>query len=98
MSEAIFLDTDTAYWVIPTDAAFSVKVVTPGMTRPRSAYSVPQPTLRCGLPSNNGGCSPQGSQAASFAALVTVAPGALACLSAKVLTEQFGDIGLVIDT
>ena len=29
MSEAIYLDTETAYWVIPADAAFSVEVVTP---------------------------------------------------------------------
>jgi len=29
MSEAIYLDTEAAYWVIPADAAFSVEVVTP---------------------------------------------------------------------
>ena len=29
MSEAICLDTETAYWVIPAEAAFSVEVVTP---------------------------------------------------------------------
>ena len=29
MSETTFLDTETAYWVIPTDDAISVEVVTP---------------------------------------------------------------------
>ena len=29
MSETIYLDTETAYWVIPADDAFSVEVVTP---------------------------------------------------------------------
>ena len=29
MSETTYLDTETAYWVIPADDAFSVEVVTP---------------------------------------------------------------------
>jgi hypothetical protein len=28
MSQTTYLDTETAYWVIPVDAAFSVEVVT----------------------------------------------------------------------
>ena len=29
MSETTYLDTETAYWVIPADDAFSIEVVTP---------------------------------------------------------------------